>query len=62
MTVRNRAPPVMYASSNTATVELSLREGFTKAGNAAKAQPQLIVCVLPTTGASIRLSLKHSDF
>ena len=50
MTVRNRNPPVMYANSNTAGVELTLREAFTKAGNAAKAQPQLIVCVLPTTG------------
>ena len=50
MTVRNRNPPVMYANSNTAGVELTLREAFTKAGNAAKAQPQLIVCILPTTG------------
>ena len=50
MTVRNRAPPIMYANSNTSGVELSLREAFTKAGNAAKAQPQLIVCILPTTG------------
>ena len=50
MTVRNRAPPIMYANSNTSGVELSLREAFTKAGNAAKAQPQLIICILPTTG------------
>jgi hypothetical protein len=50
MTVRNRSPPLMYANSNIAGVELSLREAFTKAGNAAKAQPQLIVCILPTTG------------
>jgi hypothetical protein len=50
MTVRNRNPPIMYANSHTSGVELSLREAFTKAGNAAKAQPQLIVCILPTTG------------
>ena len=52
MSVRNRAPPIMYANSNTGNVELSLREAFTKAGNAAKAQPQLIVCILPTTGVA----------
>jgi eukaryotic translation initiation factor 2C len=50
MTVRNRNPPMMYANSHTAGVEMSLREAFTKAGNAAKAQPQLLVCILPTTG------------
>jgi len=50
MTVRNRSPPIMYANSNIAGVESSLREAYTKAGNAAKAQPQLIVCILPTTG------------
>lgn len=50
MTVRNRHPPMMYANSHTAGVEMSLREAFTKAGNAAKAQPQLLVCILPTTG------------
>lgn len=50
MTVRNRSPPMMYANSHTAGVEMSLREAFTKAGNAAKAQPQLLVCILPTTG------------
>ena len=53
MTVRNRNPPIMYANSHTSGVELSLREAFTKAGNAAKAQPQLIVCILPTTGVSL---------
>lgn len=52
MTVRNRQPPIMYANSNIAGVELALREAFTKAGNAAKAQPQLLVCILPTTGVS----------
>ena len=50
VTVRNRSPPMMYANSNTAGVELALREAYTKAGNAAKAQPQLLVCILPTTG------------
>ena len=50
MTVRNRSPPMMYANSNTSGVEMALREAFTKAGNAAKAQPQLLVCILPTTG------------
>jgi hypothetical protein len=52
MTVRNRSPPMMYANSQSAGVEMSLREAFTKAGNAAKAQPQLLVCILPTTGVS----------
>jgi hypothetical protein len=50
MTVRNRNPPIMYANSNISGVELSLREAFTKAGNAAKAQPQLLVCILMNTG------------
>ena len=50
MQVRARNPPIMHASGNTAGVEMTLREAFTKAGNAAKAQPQLIVCILPTTG------------
>lgn len=61
MTVRNRAPPIMYANSNTSGVELSLREAFTKAGNAAKAQPQLIICILPTTGVPISLYVLNVD-
>ena len=53
MSVRNREPPITYANSNIAGVEQTLREAFTKAGNAAQAQPQLIMCILPTTGVSL---------
>jgi len=61
MIVRNRTPPMMYANSHTGGVEMSLREAFTKAGNAAKAQPQLLVCILPTTGVSLFRSYLTSD-
>jgi hypothetical protein len=50
MTVRNRNPPIMYANPGLGNVDLSVREAYTKAGNQVKAQPQVIVCILPTTG------------
>ena len=44
----------MYAnSSNVSGVENSLKEAYTKAGNAAKSQPQIIICILPSTGVQI---------
>src|SRR5436305_12449600 len=40
-------------------IEYSLKEAWIKAGNAAKAQPQLIVCILPNKGTPLYAEIKR---
>ncbi|KAF7729871.1 eukaryotic translation initiation factor 2C, 2 [Apophysomyces ossiformis] len=46
LNVTNRAPPLANANPQGA-IDGILRDAYMKAGNAAKSQPQLIVCILP---------------
>ncbi|KAL0140472.1 Piwi domain-containing protein [Mucor lusitanicus] len=40
-------------------IERTLKEAWLKAGNAAKANPQLIVCILPNTGVPLYAEIKR---
>lgn len=58
LNVVNRQPPVTSADPN-GNIERSLKEAWLKAGNAAKANPQLIVCILPNTGVPLYAGIKR---
>uniref|UniRef100_A0A1D1XV91 Protein argonaute MEL1 n=1 Tax=Anthurium amnicola TaxID=1678845 RepID=A0A1D1XV91_9ARAE len=58
MNVPNRTPPIMYANIQGNTEE-TLKQAWIKAGNVAKAQPQLIVCILPYTGMKLYAEIKR---
>jgi len=40
-------------------IEESLKQAWLKAGNTAKAQPQLILCILPNTGVPLYAEIKR---
>ncbi|KAG2198826.1 hypothetical protein INT47_000742 [Mucor saturninus] len=58
MNVVNRAPPVMSADPQ-GNIDKTLKEAWLKAGNAAKANPQLIICILPNTGVPLYAEIKR---
>ncbi|CAO0794814.1 unnamed protein product [Mucor circinelloides] len=58
LNVVNRQPPVSSADPQ-GNIERTLKEAWLKAGNAAKANPQLIVCILPNTGVPLYAEIKR---
>ena len=40
-------------------IDRTLKEAWLKAGNAAKANPQLIFCILPNTGVPLYAEIKR---
>jgi len=41
------------------SIEEDLKKAWLKAGNTAKAQPQLLLCILPNTGVPLYAEIKH---
>ncbi|KAI8647337.1 Piwi domain-containing protein [Parasitella parasitica] len=58
LNVVNRTPPVINADP-TGNIDNTLKGAWLKAGNAAKANPQLIVCILPNTGVPLYAEIKR---
>ncbi|CAH1761647.1 8916_t:CDS:10 [Entrophospora sp. SA101] len=58
MNIPNRTPPVIHANAQ-GDIEAILKQAWLRAGNAAKAQPQLILCVLPNTGIGLYAEIKR---
>ncbi|EIE85427.1 hypothetical protein G6F46_009276 [Rhizopus delemar] len=58
MNVVNRQPPVMNADPQ-GNIDRTLKEAWLKAGNAAKANPQIIFCILPNTGTPLYAEIKR---
>ena len=58
MNILNKTPPIGHFNPHS-DIEKSLRIIWTKAGNAAKAQPQLILCILPNTGVPLYAEIKR---
>ncbi|KAF0507182.1 Piwi-domain-containing protein [Gigaspora margarita] len=58
MNIPNKTPPIMHANPQ-GDVESALKTAWLRAGNAAKAQPQLIVCILPNTGVPLYAEIKR---
>uniref|UniRef100_A0A1D1YV71 Protein argonaute 1 n=1 Tax=Anthurium amnicola TaxID=1678845 RepID=A0A1D1YV71_9ARAE len=58
MNIMNKAPPIMYANPQ-GDIENALKQAWLRAGNAAKAQPQLILCILPNTGVPLYAEIKR---
>lgn len=59
MSIKNRTPPIIYANP-AGNITQALREAWVKAGNFAKAQPQMIVCVVPAVEATLYAEIKVS--
>ncbi|KAI8086911.1 Piwi domain-containing protein [Gilbertella persicaria] len=58
LNVIKREPPVLAADPQ-GNIDRSLKEAWLRAGHAANAEPQLIVCVLPNTGTSLYAEIKR---
>ncbi|GBB93582.1 hypothetical protein RclHR1_00220016 [Rhizophagus clarus] len=58
MNIPNRNPPILHANPQ-GNIEESLKQAWLKAGNTAKAQPQLILCILPNTGTPLYAEIKR---
>ncbi|KAI8099370.1 Piwi domain-containing protein [Halteromyces radiatus] len=58
LNVINRKPPITHANPQ-GNIERILKEAWLKAGNAAKAKPQLIFCILPNTGVPLYAEIKR---
>lgn len=58
MNIPNRNPPILHANP-IGNIEASLKEAWLRAGNSAKAQPQLIVCILPNKGTPLYAEIKR---
>ncbi|KAI8062500.1 Piwi domain-containing protein [Gongronella butleri] len=58
LNVVNRQPPITNADPQ-GNIERTLKEAWLKAGNAAKAQPQMIFCLLPNTGVALYAEIKR---
>ncbi|GBC10173.1 hypothetical protein RclHR1_00940014 [Rhizophagus clarus] len=56
--IPNRNPPILRANPQ-GNIEDSLKQAWLKAGNTAKAQPQLILCILPNTGIQLYAEIKR---
>ncbi|KAI8371592.1 Piwi domain-containing protein [Radiomyces spectabilis] len=58
LNVLNRQPPITNADPQ-GNIDRTLKEAWLKAGNAAKANPQLILCILPNTGVPLYAEIKR---
>ncbi|KFH71161.1 hypothetical protein MVEG_04007 [Podila verticillata NRRL 6337] len=58
MNIPNKQPPISYANPH-GDIEAILKAAWLKAGNAVKSQPQLLLCILPTTGVPLYAEIKR---
>ncbi|KAI9497727.1 Piwi domain-containing protein [Zychaea mexicana] len=58
LNVINRQPPITNADPQ-GNIDRTLKEAWLNAGNAAKANPQLIFCILPNTGVPLYAEIKR---
>ncbi|KAG9294768.1 hypothetical protein G9A89_008247 [Geosiphon pyriformis] len=58
MNVPNKLPPLMYGNP-VGDIESTLRQAWIRAGNSAKAQPQLVLIILPNTGVPLYAEIKR---
>ncbi|RIA87407.1 Piwi domain-containing protein [Glomus cerebriforme] len=58
MNIPNRNPPIMRGNP-LGNIEEYLKQAWLKAGNTAKAQPQIILCILPNTGVPLYAEIKR---
>ncbi|RUS34172.1 Piwi domain-containing protein [Jimgerdemannia flammicorona] len=58
LNVVNREPPIRQVSHN-GNIEEILKEGWFEAARTAKAQPQLLMCVLPDTDVNLYAQIKR---
>jgi eukaryotic translation initiation factor 2C len=58
LNVVNRQPPITNADPQ-GNIDRTLKEAWLQAGNAAKATPQLIFCILPNTGVPLYAEIKR---
>ncbi|KAF9208010.1 Eukaryotic translation initiation factor 2C [Haplosporangium sp. Z 27] len=58
MNVPNKSPPCLYANTH-GDIENALKTAFQRAGAAVKSQPQLLLCILPTTGVPLYAEIKR---
>src|ERR1051325_1188925 len=56
--IPNKSPPIMHVGPQP-NIEEELKKAWLKAGNIAKAQPQLILCILPNTGTPLYAEIKR---
>ena len=59
MNVTNDKPPILYRDSRD-EVEVVMHHAWKAAGDAVKSQPQLIMCILPNTGAILYGDIKRA--
>ncbi|CAI2168374.1 8249_t:CDS:2 [Funneliformis geosporum] len=57
MNIPTKTPPIIHKNAHSDIGE-SLKQAWIRAGNAAKSQPQLILCILPNTGVQLYGSIK----
>src|SRR5437660_1310777 len=50
--VLSKSPPILHANAQ-GNIDQALKQAWLRAGNAAKAQPQLVMCILPNTGVPL---------
>src|ERR1051325_527171 len=58
LNIPNKTPPIQHFNPQ-GDIEKSLRNIWLRAGNTAKSQPQLILCVLPNTGVQLYGEIKR---
>ncbi|PKY39145.1 Piwi-domain-containing protein, partial [Rhizophagus irregularis] len=58
MNIPNRNPPIQHCNPQGG-IENSLKQVWVRAGNSAKSKPQLILCILPNTGAPLYAEIKR---
>ncbi|KAI9498874.1 Piwi domain-containing protein [Zychaea mexicana] len=58
LNVVNRNPPITHGDPQ-GSIDRTLKEAWLKAGNIAKATPQLILCILPNTGVPLYAEIKR---
>ncbi|KAL7312476.1 hypothetical protein PS15m_008231 [Mucor circinelloides] len=58
LSVINRSPPLLSCDPQ-ANIDLALKGAYLKAGNAAQAEPQLIMCIVPNVNSQIYGEIKR---
>uniref|UniRef100_U9UWV0 Piwi-domain-containing protein n=1 Tax=Rhizophagus irregularis (strain DAOM 181602 / DAOM 197198 / MUCL 43194) TaxID=747089 RepID=U9UWV0_RHIID len=58
MDIPNKTPPIIHASPQ-GDIENILKQAWLRAGNISKAQPQLILCILPNIGVPLYAEIKR---
>ncbi|RIA84423.1 Piwi domain-containing protein [Glomus cerebriforme] len=58
MNIPNKILPILH-SNPQGDIEKSLKQAWVRAGNLAKSQPQLILCILPNTGVALYAEIKR---